>query len=57
MGAGIWVAHRLGRIVFVLILAMFFACVVAPLVALMRRAITVRRRSLRLPQGAAVAVV
>jgi predicted PurR-regulated permease PerM len=34
VGAGIWVAHRLGRIVLALILAMFFAYVIAPLVAL-----------------------
>jgi predicted PurR-regulated permease PerM len=57
MGAGIWVAHRLGRIVFVLILAMFFAYVIAPLVGAMRHAVTIRGHSLRLPQGAAVAVV
>ena len=34
VGAAIWVAHRLGRIVLVLVLAMFFAYVIAPLVDL-----------------------
>jgi predicted PurR-regulated permease PerM len=49
VGAGIWVAHRLGRIVLVLILAMFLAYVIAPLVDLMQRPVTLRGRSRRLP--------
>lgn len=57
VGASIWVAHRLGRIVLVMILAMLFAYVIAPLVELAQRPIPVRRRSCRLPRGAAIAVV
>ncbi len=44
VGAGIWVAHRLGRIVLVLVLAMFFAYVIAPLVDLLQRPISLRGR-------------
>jgi predicted PurR-regulated permease PerM len=55
--AGIWVVHRLGRIVLVLILAMFFAYVVAPLVSLLQRPLAVSGRSRRLPRAAAVAIV
>jgi predicted PurR-regulated permease PerM len=57
VGAGIWVIHRLGRIVLVLILAMFFAYVIAPLVELVRYPVSLRGRSRRLPRGAAIAVV
>jgi predicted PurR-regulated permease PerM len=57
VGAGIWMAHRLGRIVVVLILAMFFAYVIAPLVELAQSPVSLRRRSRRLPRGAAIAVV
>jgi predicted PurR-regulated permease PerM len=57
VGAGIWVAHRLGRIVLVLILAMFFAYVIAPLVDLAQYPLSLGKRSRRLPRGAAIAVV
>jgi predicted PurR-regulated permease PerM len=57
VGLGIWVVHRLGRIVLVLILAMFFAYVIAPLVDLAQRPIALRGRSGRLPRGVAIAVV
>ena len=57
VGAAIWVAHRLGRIVLVLILAMFFAYVIAPLVELAQHPVLLRGRSRRLPRGAAIAVV
>jgi predicted PurR-regulated permease PerM len=57
VGAGIWVVHRLGRIVLVLILAMFVAYVIAPLVELAQRPVSLRGRSRRLPRGAAIAVV
>jgi predicted PurR-regulated permease PerM len=57
VGAAIWVAHRLGRIVFVLILAMFFAYVIAPIVDLVQRPMTVGGRSWRLSRGAAIAAV
>jgi predicted PurR-regulated permease PerM len=57
IGAGIWIAHRLGRIVLVLILAMFLAYVIAPLVELVQRQVRLRGRRRRLPRAAAVAVV
>jgi predicted PurR-regulated permease PerM len=47
VGAGIWMVHRLGRIVLVLILAMFFAYVVAPLVELVQSRVALRGRSCR----------
>jgi predicted PurR-regulated permease PerM len=57
VGAGVWVVHRLGRIVLVLILAMFFAYVIAPLVDLAQRPVHLRGRSRHLPRGAAIALV
>jgi predicted PurR-regulated permease PerM len=57
VGAGIWVAHRLGRIVIVLVLALFFAYVIAPLVELLHRPVTIKGRSGRLPRGLAIAVI
>jgi predicted PurR-regulated permease PerM len=57
VGAAIWVAHRLGRIVIVLVLAMFFAYVIAPLVDLAQRPLSVGGSSRRLPRGAAIALV
>jgi predicted PurR-regulated permease PerM len=55
--AGVWVAHRLGRIILVLILGMFFAYVIAPLVDVLQRPISVRGRSRGLTRWAAIAVV
>ena len=57
VGAGVWVAHLLGRIVLVLVLSMFFAYVIAPLVDLVQRPVSVRGRLRRLTRGAAIAVV
>jgi len=57
VGAVIWMAHRLGRIVLVLILAMFFAYVIAPLVELAQHPVYLRGRSRRLPRGASTALV
>ena len=57
IGAGIWITHRLGRIVLVLILAMFLAYSIAPLVELAQRQVSLRGRRRRLPRAAAVAVV
>src|SRR5580765_7953475 len=57
VGAAIWVAHRLGRIVLVLVLAMFFAYVIAPLVELLQHPVSVRGRSLRLSRGLAIALI
>ena len=57
VGAAIWVAHRLGRIVLVLVLSMFFAYVIAPLAELAQRPITFTGRSRRLPRGLAIGAV
>jgi predicted PurR-regulated permease PerM len=57
VGAGIWVTHRLGRIVLVLILALFFAYVIAPLVELAQTSFSLKGRSRHLPRGLAIAVV
>lgn len=57
VGAGIWVTHRLGRIVLVLVLALFFAYVIAPLVELAQTSFSLKGRSRRLPRGVAIAVV
>jgi predicted PurR-regulated permease PerM len=57
VGAAIWVAHRLARIVFVLILAIFLAYVLAPIVELAQRPISLRGHSRHLPRGAAIAIV
>src|SRR6476659_439365 len=57
VGAAIWVAHRLWRIVIVLVLAMFFAYVIAPLVELAQSPLSMSGRSHRLPRGAAIALV
>jgi len=57
VGAGIWMTYRLGRIVAVLILAMFFAYVIAPLVEVAQYPISLTGRSRRLTRGTAIAVV
>jgi predicted PurR-regulated permease PerM len=57
VGAGIWVVHRLGRIVVMLVLAMFVAYVIAPLVEFAQSPVSMRGRSRRLPRAAAIAVV
>ncbi len=57
IAAGVWVTHRLGRLVLVLIVAMFFAYVIAPLVDLAQRPIALGTQKWRLPRGAAIAVV
>jgi len=57
VGAGVWVAYRLGRIILVLALAVFFAYVIAPLVDLLQRPVSVRGRSRRLTRAAAIAIV
>jgi predicted PurR-regulated permease PerM len=57
VGAGIWVAHRLGRIVLVLVLAMFFAYVIAPLVDLLQHPISLKGQSRHLSRGAAIGIL
>ena len=56
IAAGLWVAHRLGRVVLLLILAMFLAYVIAPLVDRVQR-ISLRGRTYRMPRGVAIAIV
>ena len=57
VGAVIWIGHRLGRIVVVLILALFLAYLIAPLVELAQSPVVLKGRSRRLPRGVAIAVV
>jgi predicted PurR-regulated permease PerM len=57
VGAAIWVAHRLGRIVLVLVLAMFFAYVIAPLVDLLQHPLPFKGRSRHVSRGLAIAIV
>jgi predicted PurR-regulated permease PerM len=57
VGVAVWVAHRLGRIVLVLLLAMFLAYVIAPIVELLERPVRIAGRLRRLPRGVAIAVV
>ena len=57
VGAGIWLAHRLGRITLVLVLAMFFAYAIAPLVDLVQHPFSIGGRSRHLPKGLAIGVV
>ena len=55
--AGAWLADRLGRIVVVLVLAMFLAYVLAPLVEFLERPIRLAGRARRLPRAVAIAAV
>ena len=57
IGVVIWVGHRLGRVVVVLILALFLAYLIAPLVELAQSPVVLKGRSRRLPRGVAIAVV
>jgi predicted PurR-regulated permease PerM len=57
IAATLWVMHRLGRLVLVLIVAMFFAYVIAPLVEFAQRPILRRENSWCLPRWAAIAAV
>src|SRR4051812_11101642 len=56
VAASIWLAYRLGRVVLVLIFAMFLAYVIAPLVDRVQQ-ISWRGRTYRMPRGAAIGVV
>jgi predicted PurR-regulated permease PerM len=57
VGVAVWVAHRLGRIVLVLVLAMFLAYVIAPIVELLERPVPIAGQARRLPRGIAIAAV
>ncbi len=55
--AVLWTLYRLAGVLLLLVLAVFFAYLVAPLVERLRRTITVRGRQLVLPLPAAIAAV
>jgi predicted PurR-regulated permease PerM len=55
--AALWAAYRLRGILLLLVLAVFFAYLVAPFVAICRRPVTVRERRVSLPLPAAIGVV
>src|SRR3954468_2654924 len=57
VAAAIWVTHRLGRVVLVLVLALFFAYVIAPVVELLERPVRIGGRARRLPRALAIAAV
>jgi predicted PurR-regulated permease PerM len=57
VASGIWALYRLERVVLVLILATFFAYVIAPLVQLAERPIRIAGRPRRLSRGPAIGVV
>jgi predicted PurR-regulated permease PerM len=55
--AALWTLYRLAGVLLLLVLAVFFAYLVAPLVERLRRAVSVRGRKLVLPRPAAIGVV
>jgi predicted PurR-regulated permease PerM len=57
VAAGIWALLRLERVVLVLILATFFAYVIAPLVQIAERPVRIAGRPRHLSRGLAIAVV
>ena len=57
VAAGLWALHRLERVVLLLILATFFAYVIAPLVRLAERPLSVGGRTCRVPRAAAIVLV
>lgn len=54
---GLWVLYRLRSVLLLLVLAVFFAYLVAPLVRVLRRPITARGRSFELPLPLAIGVI
>ena len=57
VAAALWTLYRLAGVLLLLVLAVFFAYLVAPLVEKLRRAIAVRGRKLVLPRPAAIGVI
>jgi len=57
VAAVVWTLYRLRGVILLLVLAVFFAYLVAPFVSLLRRPLTVRGRKLVLPLPAAIAFV
>jgi predicted PurR-regulated permease PerM len=56
IAAALWITYRLGRVVLVLIFAMFLAYVIAPLVDRVQQ-VSVRGRTYRMPRGVAISIV
>jgi predicted PurR-regulated permease PerM len=56
-GAGFWILHRLSGVVLLLILAVFFAYAVAPLVQAAERPVRLAGTERRLPRGLAIGLV
>jgi predicted PurR-regulated permease PerM len=57
VGAVVWALYRLRGVLLLLVLAVFFAYLVAPFVSLLRRPLTIQGRKLALPLPAAIALV
>ena len=57
VAAALWTLYRLAGVILLLILAVFFAYLVAPLVEKVRRPITVKGKKLVLPKPAAIGLV
>ena len=55
--AGLWTVYRLERLVLVLILATWFAYVMAPVVQFAERPVRIAGRTHRLPRGPAIILV
>ena len=55
--ASLWVVFRIRGVIVLLVLAIFFAYLISPLVSLARRPLTIRGRPRALPLPAAIAVV
>jgi predicted PurR-regulated permease PerM len=57
VAAGLWTLHRLERVVLLLILAVFFAYLIAPLVAFVQHPVRIAGSERRLSAGLAIGVV
>src|ERR1700687_6170793 len=57
VAAGLWTLYRLAGVILLLILAVFFAYLVAPLVEKVRRPMTVRGKKFVLPRPAAIGLI
>jgi predicted PurR-regulated permease PerM len=57
IAAGLWMLYRVERVLLVLVLATFFAYVIAPLVRVAERPVRIGGRSRRLSRGPAILVV
>jgi predicted PurR-regulated permease PerM len=55
--AGLWVLHQLGRVILLLVVTLFFAYLIAPLVDFARRPVTIAGIERRLSPALAIAIV